>query len=318
MSFEIFDQCFGEILGKNPQLHCIAEGYKLTEGPVYLAQKNTEQGFFFFTDLKNDSIRFLRWNGLVPYQSLTALSYSLPSLFRCPAGMANGMTIDAQGRLIVAEAGGRRISITEHDGSISTLVDSYKGKKFNSPNDVIVKSDGTIWFTDPNYGGLGFGSLVTPENAELPNAVYCFNPKTQEITAVIETLISPNGLAFSCDEKILYVADSGACQGYDTYYENYPHHVYAYDVKDNTIKNERVFQEITPGFPDGLRVDIQENVYVAAQDGVQIFNSKAHLIGKILLPKAVTNFTFGGAGKNVLFICTVDSVWVLKLHIQGV
>lgn len=320
MGFTIYSEEFLKIIGEQPKLHLVANGFKFTEGPVYLSSKNCKRkGFLFFTDQLSNAIYVIPWNGLLPFNQLTTLSYGQAALFRSPASISNGMTADLEGRLIAAEAGGRRITRTELDGSIKTLVDSCRGKKFNSPNDVVVKSDGTVWFSDPNYGAMGFGSLSSLQDCELPNAVYRFDPATKEILSVIEDLKSPNGLAFSVDEKILYVADSGAYQGYDTFHDNIPRAVYSFDVADGGKKlvNKRVFTPISPGLPDGMRIDKDGNLYVCVGDGVHVFNPQGKLLGKIILPTVAANLTFGSENNDVLFICAIDSVWAMKLNQQG-
>ena len=317
--FEILSDDFEKIIGKNPRLHLLATGFELTEGPVFLNKNKSKEGFFFFTDQRKNHIYCMTWNGLGPYHQLTELSYELPILFKYPANIANGMSADLEGRLIIAEAGGRRLSRIEVDGTLSTLIENYEGKKLNSPNDIIVKSDGSIWFTDPNYGYLGFGSLNTVSDCELTNNVYRFDPQTKELSVVLSHLKNPNGLAFSKDESILYVSDSGACQGYGTYYHSYPHHVYAYDVspEGEKISNERVLAVISPGFPDGIRIDEEDNLYVTAEEGVLVFNPQGILLGKIHLPAVTTNLTFGDISNTILFICTLNSIWAVQLQVRG-
>ncbi len=312
-AFEIYEKNFASILGNNPQLHLLTTGHTATEGPVYLSAHDGTGGFLLFTENRKDCIHVLRWHGLDPFRCFSELSYSHPAIFRSPSGVPNGMAKDLKGRLLVTEVAGHRISITEASGEIQTLVDTFAGKKLNSPNDLVVKSDGTIWFTDPQYGALQFHQF-----AELPSAVYRFDPANLEITKVIEDLEMPNGLAFSVNEKILYVSDSAAIQSRGTYYAQKAHHVFAYTMAtDGRPKNRRIFAEINPGFPDGICIDQEDNVYVAAGDGVHIFSVSGQLIGKILLPKRVNNLTFGGEENNILFICATDSVWGMHLHVKG-
>jgi gluconolactonase len=314
LPLEIFEEEFADILGVKPNLVHLADGFGFTEGPVYVSIKDSQEGYFLFTDQTNDNILILRWHGIAPYNQITPLSWSKPVVFRHPSNIADGQTTDLEGRLLTAETTGRRISITELNGDVKTLVGFYEGKPLNSPNDLVVKSDGTIWFTDPGYGCLQF-----PQECYLPNNVYRFDPKTKELKAIITSLKMPNGIAFSPDEKILYVIDSAAIQAPHTYNEKYPHAIYAFDVTEDMkgVTHERLFTTVSPGFPDGMRLDASGNIYVGALDGVQVFNPKGKLIGKILMPKETANLTFGGKDNNILFICSSDSIWAIKLNAKG-
>ena len=314
LPLEVYSEEFSRILGTKPLLVHLATGFGFTEGPVYLSVKGSEEGYLLFTDQINDNIMILRWHGLLPYNSITPLSWSKPEIFRHPSNIADGQTADLQGRLLTCETTGRRVSITELNGEVKTLVGFYEGKPLNSPNDVVVKSDGSVWFTDPSYGSLQF-----PQESDLPNAVYRFDPLTKELQAVITDLKMPNGLAFSVDEKIFYAIDSAAIEAPRTYYEKYPHAIYAFDVSSDgkTVSNKRLFTEVSPGFPDGMRLDNLGNIYVGALDGVQVFNPKGALIGKIKMPKETANLTFGGKDNNILFICSANSIWAIKLNTQG-
>lgn len=313
LPLEVYEKEFAEILGKKPKLFHLAEGFGFTEGPAYVQIDGTEEGYLLFTDQINDNILILRWHGLLPYNGIYPLSWSKPEIFRHPSNIADGQTMDLQGRLLTAETTGRRVSITELNGEVNTLVGFYEGKPLNSPNDLVVKSDGTVWFTDPGYGCLQF-----PQECYLPNNVYRFDPETKELEAVITDLMMPNGIAFSPDEKILYVIDSGAIQAPRTYYVNNPHAIYAWDVSEGKkLSNKRLFATISPGFPDGMRLDSKGNIYVGALDGVHVLNPAGKLIGKILMPKETANLTFGGKDNNILFICSSNSVWAIKLNAKG-
>lgn len=315
LPLQVFSETFAAILGEKPKLVLLANGFGFTEGPVYFSDdENSDSGYLIFTDQLNQNINMIRWFGLKPFNQISSLSWSAPALFRHPSSIADGQTADLQGRLLTAETTGRRVSITEGDGTVRTLVGSYQGKPLNSPNDLVVKSDGTVWFTDPSYGCLQF-----PQECFLPNNVYRFDPASKELTVVIDTLEMPNGIAFSPDEKILYVIDSAAIQAPRTDYKNKPHVIYAFDVSLNgkTLGNQRLFAAVSPGFPDGMRLDKEGNIYVGALDGVQVFSPQGKLIGKILLPKETANLTFGGKENNILFICSSDSVWSIKLNAQG-
>lgn len=308
LPLEVYSEEFAKILGEEPKLVHLADGFGFTEGPVYLERGN--EGYVLFTDQINDSILIMQWHGIEPYNQITQLSWSKPVVFRHPSNIADGQTLDLQGRLLTAETTGRRVSITEHDGKVKTLVGFYEGKPLNSPNDLVVKSDGTVWFTDPSYGCLQF-----PQECYLPNNVYRFDPKTDELRVVTGDIKMPNGIAFSPDEKILYIIDSAAIQAPRTYYEKRPHAIYAFDVTAEGVINKRLFATISPGFPDGMRLDGSGNIYVGALDGVQVYNPAGELIGKIRMPKETANLTFGGKDRNILFICSSDSIWAIKLNV---
>lgn len=314
LPLEVYSEEFANILGKEPKLCLLADSFGFTEGPVYFSDPVNGGGYLLFTDQIHDNIWMVRWYGLQPFNQITSLSYSAPSLFRHPSSIADGQTADNEGRLLTCETTGRRVSITEADGSVKTLAGLYQGKPLNSPNDVVVKSDGTVWFTDPSYGCLQF-----PQECYLPNNVYRYDPKADLLTVAAGDLKMPNGIAFSPDERTLYVIDSAAIQAPKTYYENNPHVIYAFDVQEGgqKIVNQRVFATVSPGFPDGMRLDEKGNIYVGALDGVHVYNPQGMLIGKILLPKETANLTFGGEDNNVLFICSSNSVWAIKLNTRG-
>jgi gluconolactonase len=206
----------------------------------------------------------------------------------------------------------RRVTRTEHDGTITDLIDKFDGKPLNSPNDIVVKSDDTIWFTDPPFGILGNyeGHTATPE---LPTNVYRFDPKTGSATVVTGDINRPNGLAFSPDESILYVADSGG--GHD---QERPRHIRAFDVTaEGRLVRGRVFATIDTGVPDGIRVDVDGNLWSSAGDGIHVFSPEGELLGKIVIPGPVSNLTFGGARKNKLFITADRKVWSLDVAMRG-
>ncbi|GAB4236366.1 MAG: SMP-30/gluconolactonase/LRE family protein [Chlamydiales bacterium] len=314
LPLEVYDDAFAKILGSEPKLIHLATGFGFTEGPVFVKVEGERGGYLFFTDQIHDNILMLRWYGLSPYNSITPLSWSTPVIYRHPSSIADGQTADLVGRLLTAETTGRRVSITEFNGEVKTLAGFYEGKPLNSPNDLVVKSDGTVWFTDPSYGCLQF-----PQECYLPNNVYRYDPQTEDITAVIHDLKMPNGIAFSVDESILYVIDSAAIQAPRTYYEKYPHAIYAYNVTSNgtEVQNKRLFATISPGFPDGMRLDKEGNIYVGALDGIHVLNPQGKLIGKIKMPKQTANLTFGGDDNNILFICSSNSIWAIKLNAEG-
>jgi gluconolactonase len=191
--------------------------------------------------------------------------------------------------------------LTESDGVVKTIVDSYNGKKFNSPNDVVVKSDGTIWFTDPPYG-------IKPEESELKtNYVFCYNPSKKQLKVVASDFDRPNGLCFSPDEKLLYIADSGR-----------PRHIRVFEVTaDNDLRNGKVFCKIDNGGPDGIRCDSNGNIWSSAGDGVHIFAPDGKLIGKILCPETPSNLCFGGDDGKTLFITARTSLYRIKTLVKS-
>jgi gluconolactonase len=322
LTVQALDPAFEAIVGRTPQLVPLAKGFGFLEGPVFLKDAQGSGGLILLTDQIHNSIYSLRWNGLVD-GAISKASWEAPQLYRNPSGVADGQTSDLQGHLLTAETTGRRVSITRNldanlhnpDAQAATLIDRYQGKRLNSPNDLVVKSDGSIWFTDPGYGSLQF----PPQQAELPNQVYRFDPKSKSLTVVASTLTMPNGIAFGPGERTLYLIDSGAIQGPRTYYSYLPHQIYVYDVQPDgkTLANRRLFASVAPGFPDGMRLDRSGNVYVGALDGIHVLNPQGKLIGKFLMAKQTANLTFGGADNNILFIGSSDTLWAIKLNTQG-
>jgi gluconolactonase len=229
--------------------------------------------------------------------------------------MPNGMTLGHDGNLVVCEQGTRaeraRISrVHPTTGEVETVIDAWGGLRLNSPNDVVVRGDGTIWFTDPSYGYLqGF----RPE-PQIGDYVYRYDPASGRLSVVADGFDKPNGLAFSPDEQILYITDSGANQEPGSYHVQRPHRIMAFDVHDGShLGPGRLFAVTTPGFPDGIKVDRAGRVYASSFTGVQVFSQAGDLIGQIRLPGAV-NFTFGGPGGEVLFITTDTAVWAAVLN----
>jgi gluconolactonase len=322
LTVQALDPAFEDIVGRTPQLVPLATGFGFLEGPVYLNDRKGPGGLLFITDQIHNSIYSMRWNGLVNGQ-ITTSSWEKPQLFRNPSGVADGQTSDLQGNLLTAETTGRRVSITRSfqnnlnnpDPQAPTLVGEYQGKRLNSPNDLVVKSDGSVWFTDPSYGSLQF----PPQPAELPNNVYRYDPVTRQLSVVEPGLMMPNGIAFGPGEKTLYLIDSGAIQGPRTYFPYLPHRIYVYDVSSDgrRLTNKRLFANVSPGFPDGMRLDEKGNVYVGTLEGIHVLNPQGRLIGKFLMAKQTANLSFGGAENNVLFIGSSNSLWAVKLNTRG-
>jgi len=317
--FELHDQEFAAVLGEAPRLVPVVTT-DAHEGPVYVGAEDA----LYFTTLPRPGNLPAPGFPEVAIMRLALDGHRFPldpervSVVRAAANMANGMTLDREGRLIVCEQGTRseharisRLDLTT--GAVETIVDDFRGLRLNSPNDVVVRSDGSVWFTDPSYGHRqGF----RPEPL-VGDYVYRYDPATDRLSVVADSFVKPNGLAFSPDEQVLYITDSGANQEPDSYHVHLPHHIMAFDVGDGRrLINGRLFAVTTPGFPDGIKVDSEGRVYASAFSGVQVFNPSGDLIGEIHLPGAV-NFTFGGTDGNVLFITTDTAIWAAVLHATG-
>ena len=232
--------------------------------------------------------------------------------------------LDLEGRLITCEHGRRAVSRTNSDGSVEVLVDRYKGGRLNSPNDVVVKSDGTIWFTDPEYGIqddlMGYEA---PNEQDGKCYVFRFDPASGELSAVADDFVMPNGLAFSADESLLYIVDSGGDKGLDLFAIPDelpdPHEIRVFDViGGRRLENGRLFTKVSPGVPDGIRLDSDGNVWSVAFDGVHCYSPAAELLGKIKIPEMVANITFGGPERNRLFIAAANSLYAADLDRQGI
>jgi gluconolactonase len=317
-AFLTHDDEFAAVLGDSPRLVRVA-GTDAHEGPVYVPG---EDALYFTTLPKKRDVP--PGAPLVSIKRVALDGYRFPpgrgsvTTVREDANAANGMALAPGGRLVVCEQGSRadHAAITLFDprsGTVEDLVDSWRGLRLNSPNDVVVRSDGTVWFTDPSYGFLqGF----RPE-PQVGDGVYRYDPVSGRLSVVADSFDKPNGLCFSPDESVLYVGDSGANQEPGSFHVDRPHHVLAYDVTEGRrLAGERLFAVVSPGFPDGLKVDSAGRVYVSCASGVQVFNPFGDLIGEIHLPGAV-NFTFGGPGRDVLFITTDDSIWAAVLGATG-
>lgn len=261
-------------------LDVLYDGCRWAEGPVWFGDGN----FLVWSDIPNN--RMLRW---VPELGVTS--------FRMPSNYINGNTRDRQGRLISCSHGARAVLRTEWDGTVTTLVDSFEGRRLNSPNDVVVKSDGTIWFTDPPYGILSDyeGYKAEPEQAGC--FVYRFDPSDGSLRVVADDLAKPNGLAFSPDERHLYISDTG--QSHDP---DWPAQIRIYDVDGAGLSKSRVFTIVDSGLPDGFRLDTSGNVWTSAGLGVNVYNPSGALLGRIRTGAKTSNVVFGGPRRNRLFI----------------
>ena len=294
--YRIVDGTFRRYIIGNSHLKKLATGFEWVEGPVWFGDADC----LLFSDIPGN--RILRWND----------SEGL-SIYRYPSNFANGHTRDRQGRLISCEHGARRVSRTEHDGSITVIAESFDGKPLNSPNDVVGKSDGSIWFTDPHYGIMTDYEGHRSEQ-ELPCNVYRIDPESGEVAAVIRDLSCPNGLAFSPDESKLYVSDTGEMYGDRT-----DCRIRQYPVEGTGIGDDgQDFYKVDNGLSDGIRIDTDGNVWSSAGDGVHCISPHGLLLGKILVPETVSNICFGGRAKHRLFITGFTSLYSIVLNRRGV
>ena len=296
-SYESHDPAFRDLIDTNIMPEPIGRGFTWVEGPVWW------QGSLYFNDIP--AKRMWKW------QPDAGLSVALED-----SDFANGNTVDGEGRMISCEHGGRRVIRRPDPGNpaaVEVIADRYQGKRLNSPNDVVVRSDGSVWFTDPPYG-INSDVEGYPAESEIGGCyVYCALPDGTLI-AVATDFDKPNGLAFSPDERKLYVADSGAIRGASFPGIDYtlPHHIRVFDVEGITLSGGQVFAVIEPGVPDGLRVDHDGNVWTSAMDGIRCLSPEGRCLGKILLPAATSNLCFGGADGTDMFITASDTVWRVR------
>lgn len=277
----------------------LATGFRWAEGPVWIG----DQRCLLWSDIPNN--RIMRWDE----------ETGVTSVFRKPSGFANGHTRDRQGRLVGCEHGGRRVIRTEYDGAITVIADNYGGKRLNSPNDVVVKSDGSIWFTDPTFGILGYYEGY-PAEPELVHGLYRFDATTGVLDLLADDILGPNGLCFSPDESKLYVVESRGVPN---------RKILAYDVADGgrRLANRRVLIDAGPGTPDGMRCDVDGNLWCgwgmgdANLDGVMVFDPQGQPIGRIALPERCANVCFGGLARNRLFMAASQSLYALYVNTQG-
>jgi gluconolactonase len=277
----------------------LATGCRWSEGPVYFGDGR----YLLWSDIPNN--RILKWE-----EETGAVS-----IYRRPSNFANGHTRDRQGRLVSCEHGGRRVTRTEYDGAITVLIDSFDGRRLNSPNDVVVKSDGSIWFTDPTFGILGNYEGYKSE-PEIEANVYRLDPEARKATIAAEGVLGPNGLCFSPDEKLLYIVESRGVPN---------RKILAFDVQDGgrAIANRRVLIDAGPGTPDGMRCDVDGNLWcgwgmgTAELDGVMVFAPDGKPIGRIALPERCANLCFGGLKRNRLFMAASHSLFALYVNTQG-
>ncbi|SDZ50060.1 gluconolactonase [Jannaschia faecimaris] len=292
--FEVIDPIFGHYVLGNAPVKRLATGFDWAEGPVWFG----DAGCLLFSDIPNN--RILRWteaDGI--------------STYRAPANYSNGHTRDLQGRLVSCEHGARRVTRTEYDGSITVIADGFDGKRLNSPNDVVVKSDGSIWFSDPHYGIMTDYEGFRGEQ-ENPCVVYRVDPDSSAMHVVVWDMNCPNGLAFSADESLLYVADTGRMFSDD------PKQMRVYPVQGDSLGEGAHFHTVSPGAADGFRLDTHGNIWTSAGDGVQCIAPDGRLLGKIHVPEVVSNVCFGGRAKHQLYITATTSLYRITLAVSGV
>ena len=299
---ETLDERFSKYKIGNAAVERLFTGCRWAEGPVWFGDARC----LIWSDIPNN--RMLRW---------TEETQEV-SVYRSPSRHSNGNTRDRQGRLVTCEHTGRRVTRTEHDGTITVLMDSFEGKPINSPNDVVVHSGGSVWFTDPGYGLL-LNYEGQRADAELPNRVYRLEPDTGVATVVADDFLRPNGLCFSPDESLLYIVDTG--RSHDP---NGPSHIRVFDVTpDNRLENGRLFVDMMPGMADGIRCDEDGNIWAAAGwagpgfDGVHCYAPDGTRIGQIHLPEICANLCFGGVNKNRLFMAGSQSLYAVYVETAG-
>ena len=294
--FEILDPRFKAFVLSNSPLRKLGDGFGWLEGPVWFA----DQDCLLVSDIPNN--RIMRWSKSAGV-----------SVYREPADFANGHTRDMQGRLIGCSHRGRRIQRTELDGTITVLADRYGGKRLNSPNDVICKSDGTIWFSDPHYG-INTDYEGGKQEPELPAYLYRLDPADGSLTVVADDFKGPNGLCFSPDERLLYVAESG-----EQFAPEPERYIRVFDVVDDgrTLANPRVFHKVVPGFADGFRADEDGNIWSSAEDGVHCIAPSGDLLGVVKVPYTVSNLVFGGRNRSELFICGSHTLFAIYVNKRG-
>jgi gluconolactonase len=302
VEYQILSPQFRSYVLPNAPLIKLGEGFAWLEGPVWFADHEC----LIFSDIPND--RLLRWSadgGI--------------SVFRSPSGFANGNTRDHQGRLITCSHQHRCVMRTEWDGRLTVLADRYQGKRLNSPNDVVCKSDGSIWFSDPTYG-INTDYEGGKQTSELPPSVYRLDPGSGELIVVADDFEGPNGLAFSPDERLLYIAETGRQFTSDPI-----QHIRVFDVLGNgerpgngeRLGAGRVFHKITPGYADGFRVDEDGNLWCSAADGVHCIAPDGTKLGAINVPFQVSNLAFGGRHRSQLFICASHTLFAIFTNQRG-
>ncbi|MEO8155936.1 MAG: SMP-30/gluconolactonase/LRE family protein [Rhizobacter sp.] len=297
-SFEVIDRRFASCFFPHERVERVWGEGRWCEGPAWLPAHR----LLVWSDIPNNRmLRFDEINGTV-------------GVLRQPSNHANGNTVDRQGRLLSCEHSGRRVTRIEHDGSTTVVADRWQGKRLNSPNDLVVHSDGSVWFTDPSYGIMSDYEGIRAESEIGGSHVYRVDPHSGEVERVADDFVKPNGLAFSPDESLLYIADSGWSDD-----PKAPRHIRCFDVSSNgkRLSASREFATCSVGLFDGFRIDREGRFWSSAGDGVHVYTAGGELIGKIRLPEAAANLCFGGPKLNRLFICATSSIYACYLTVNG-
>ena len=293
--FEIVDPIFKTYVLPNAPLEKLGDGFRWTEGPVWFG----DMGLLIFSDLPND--RVMRWSEADGVQ-----------LFRKPSHFANGHARDREGRLVTCSHRHRNITRLEHDGTVTVLCDRFEGKRLNAPNDIVVKSDGTVWFTDPHYG-LQTDYEGGRQEAEIEPTVFRYDPRADRLTIVADDFDEPNGLCFSPDERKLYIAETGKL-----FADPPKQFIRVFDVHDDgTLSGGALFHKVNPGYADGFRADEYGNIWSSAADGVHCISPRGELLGKVLVPSLTSNVAFGDRNRSRLFICAGQSLYAIFLNVRG-
>lgn len=290
-SYAILDPLFERLIRPEASLRQLTDGCEWAEGPVWLP----DQAALVWSDIPND--RMLRWSrdeGV--------------SVFREPSHYANGNTLDAEGRIVTCEHTSNRVTRTERDGTVVSLVERYQGKRLNSPNDVVVKTDGTIWFTDPPYGILSEREGRVRESEIGANLVYRYDPRAGDLTVVADDFDRPNGIAFSPDEAFLFISDSSRKHCHIRRFRVHP---------EGGLSDGVVFAVIDAGVSDGFRLDTEGNLWTSAEDGIHVFDPEGRLLGKVFVPEKVANCEFGGLDRKTLFITASRSLYSIEVSVRG-
>ena len=295
--YEILDRRFASLVNTTARLDLLDATSRWAEGPAYVPAGR----YLLWSDVPSD--RIMRWDE----------DSGHVSVFRAPSQNANGNTLDRQARLVTCEQLTRRVTRTEHDGSITVVADRFDGQRFNSPNDVIVGSDSAIWFTDPTYGidSDYEGRRATSEIGR--SRLYRVDPSDGSVSVAADDFVQPNGLALSVDERRLFVSDTGR-----THVADGPAHIRVFDVDAGSLTCGDVFAECSSGMFDGFRLDEAGNVWTSAGDGVRCYEPGGDLMGIIRVPDPVANVCFGGPARNRLFICATDSVYAVYVRANGI
>ena len=296
--YEILDPVFEDCIIGHAKIERLWSGGRWVEGPAYFPAGR----YLIWSDIPNN--RMMRWDE----------TDGSVSVFRDPSNNSNGHTVDQQGRLISCEHLSRRVIRTEFDGTLKVIADRYRGDRLNSPNDVVVKSDGSVWFTDPSYGIIMDYEGARAESEIGACNVYRWDPESQEIESMATDYVKPNGLAFSPDETALFITDTGG-----THEADGPRHMRRHSIgaDGKTLGAGEVFATSTAGFFDGFRIDTGNRNWTSAMDGIHCYDSAGTLIGKILIPQIVSNVCFGGLRGNRLFITATTSLYAIYLNVNG-